>query len=1183
MVNPLPPKTELRCGPVTYVIESVIERGGTSIVYSAKQKGTEAVFAIKEAVPYMDEGLSRENLVIQPKGETGSKDWEDHAARLAQCRQAVKNEAKIGSLIKKPSSRAISIWSQLPVSEIVSDEITATRKVTESDGPGGSVFCILDNLEKKGQFLSQIIEGRRKTNSLFSAHELALIIQKILEALTDIHGIQRGSRFYLHGDLCAGNIFFEHAKNEEASLIGEAFLTDFGCAREVAQKNEETGELETEKLETVFTSPRYMAPEMMVPHPILSRKVDIYAVGCILLELMEFLPEPGHDLYLLVGESDFIQRGASPSVAEAFCSFLRGCLEEDPEKRLDLSKALKAATALSSRTEPPKYRLSPNLTLTSNWVKGSREEELRRLQRELAEGKKPVWIWGFGGVGKSELARKLGQEQAKQNIPAYFITFKGSMKNTILSLDFEGYTEEDGASEEKRIKDKIDILRGYYEDALFILDNYDPDTATVDMNDDEKEREKAEAENQLFQAFLGLPFQVVITTRSRPDRRTPELKELSEDELLTLFRSCAPEEEASDQDILSLIRAVEGHPLTVMLMASTIAASWSPLTVADLLERGLFQDSSFPAVVSDKDREQKRARISEHLRKLFHVAALSETQKRVLCHASLLPEGGIKASLFWECELPSEQEELALLERHCWLRRADGVLQIHPLLRDIIIDELNPSEDMCNSFLDRLWNRSNEGLDFTDIYLVFANAANQFPNSSKIHAERGALLLENQLFPGLKIDQDMHSMAVNAIKNINAIIHTFHFVGQIEIDGITYNIVDEFILNNEVYYTFVGQDSPTDLLFRKLMKEKGEEFFVGLDSEEEAELVMAYLHHRNIRLLTPDDKEAVFYSQIHLGIAFEKFGNHEEANRYLRIAELSCGKNKDLLSNFYSSTASLSRDNGLPELCEEYAVQMIKYRDSPFTDQLYDRLYEAMLSAEAFKMIADAYIKKDKSYNSAVIWLQKAEEKLEYANSLKHKPAVVKELMLLRLRICDTYVEADMKREALQYAVKVDFYYYMSSEAPDFTIVTRARLKTAAILLMMREPESALSTLEKAEESMNKISGDIIGYRKSLLYWKEEAFRQLGKYKEEAEIDKLLIELEEFAESNKKYSNLENYYKYFAFAMYSAGEKTALLQFVEEKIRQYEGTVSAEQNASSLMSLLKRMVSELKAELSIIE
>lgn len=65
-------------------------------------------------------------------------------------------------------------------------------------------------------------------------------------------------------------------------------------------------------------------------------------------------------------------------------------------------------------------------------------------------------------------------------------------------------------------------------------------------------------------------------------------------------------------------------------------------------------------------------------------------------------------------------------------------------------------------------------------------------------------------------------------------------VDAFEIDGTDYFVFKEFVIQGTTYYHLVNEKDPFDFLYRKLSIQDGEEYLVGLDSDQEFDRVIAY-------------------------------------------------------------------------------------------------------------------------------------------------------------------------------------------------------------------------------------------------------------------------------------------------------------------------------------------------------
>lgn len=65
-------------------------------------------------------------------------------------------------------------------------------------------------------------------------------------------------------------------------------------------------------------------------------------------------------------------------------------------------------------------------------------------------------------------------------------------------------------------------------------------------------------------------------------------------------------------------------------------------------------------------------------------------------------------------------------------------------------------------------------------------------------------------------------------------------IESIEIDGTDYFIAKEFVVKGTTYVHLINENDPLDMMYRKVVVGDGEEFLVGLDSDSEFDLVVAY-------------------------------------------------------------------------------------------------------------------------------------------------------------------------------------------------------------------------------------------------------------------------------------------------------------------------------------------------------
>lgn len=59
-------------------------------------------------------------------------------------------------------------------------------------------------------------------------------------------------------------------------------------------------------------------------------------------------------------------------------------------------------------------------------------------------------------------------------------------------------------------------------------------------------------------------------------------------------------------------------------------------------------------------------------------------------------------------------------------------------------------------------------------------------------------------------------------------------------NGIEYAIVKNGVINNILYTMFANVNDNTDICFRKTITKNGEDYYIGLDDDNEYDLVVAY-------------------------------------------------------------------------------------------------------------------------------------------------------------------------------------------------------------------------------------------------------------------------------------------------------------------------------------------------------
>ena len=385
-------------------------------------------------------------------------------------------------------------------------------------------------------------------------------------------------------------------------------------------------------------------------------------------------------------------------------------LRELPEEQLG-SVAEYLMEYIESRAGRPPYLLPSLPPAAENFVAGSRNQDLKKLGRML-KGRKPIFIWGVGGIGKTETAIQL----AKQFAPprgAYLLRCpeiadpdREILKETILAANISGYqfAGTDSIDHDQEYQERLDILRQYYRGAMLIIDNLDSPCKNIGEIQDE----------QSYRDLLALPLQLVFTTRSifKPEQENQiEIGRLCDEALLRLMRTRIFSDDYPDAELQMLIDAVDGHTLMVDLMACLLEESMgdtTPRQLLDALSNARLGELPY-FVTSEQNRRYKSRQIYAHLKVLFDISNLSTPERDIMRYATLLPEDGMDTELFRDCLNEVQQSVLPNLISLGWIQEVthedDCLCRVHPVIQQVCRGELMPTDENCGSFLDSLCNR----------------------------------------------------------------------------------------------------------------------------------------------------------------------------------------------------------------------------------------------------------------------------------------------------------------------------------------------------------------------------------------------------------------------------------------------------------------------------------------------
>ena len=536
---------------------------------------------------------------------------------------------------------------------------------------------------------------------------------------------------YLHLDIKPDNIYVLKETNQIINLF------DF----------------DTVKLKSDLENGNYIASTNKISAPEISKaeideftgkylqevdeRADIYAIGHILFEKVMERDAKSSDIILgkkfNLGKTKLL-KNSSPQLREKIQEIFQHTVVRMKSERYsntdELIKALDQALEIATE-EKDGYLIDNNITVTtsSNYYI-SRKDKLSEIRQHL-ENYHIAYLYGIGGIGKSETAREYAEEYRSSYTTIQLSIYSGDLKSLIAGLKIARSKISDDCNQTDNSFEKdINIRYGTRlailsqttmnnESTLLIIDNYN-----VEPDSDEYKRNV-----EVMKELKKLHIHILFTTRTLPndDKTKIDVEEFSKEELRHMFFAINPKDKDKEERIAQvdeLIETAYRHTLTVDLVAHQTAKieDYGKKTLSDyikvLKESGI--NSGINVVVyNNKDDNGKSDIIFEHIRALFNLTALTEKEKYIMVNACLLPLSGMPVAEFESFidleNYPNsesndgwgEDSTISNLIKGGWIKRINGEVSkitLHPIVSEVTVNELKPeiTEDKCKNFCDSM-------------------------------------------------------------------------------------------------------------------------------------------------------------------------------------------------------------------------------------------------------------------------------------------------------------------------------------------------------------------------------------------------------------------------------------------------------------------------------------------------
>lgn len=370
-------------------------------------------------------------------------------------------------------------------------------------------------------------------------------------------------------------------------------------------------------IQSVSYSKGWAAPEQMQQQiGKLCPATDLFSVGSILFERIMKRQFENSDMSPLAKwefDNRFDIKSVNPKVKRLLTDVFHKTLASNVKKRYqtadELSAALKELLDVVDGGKP--FIISSFPVSTCHFV--GRNVELEDLHTAVTETGK-VFIFGCGGIGKSELAKRYISLYADTYDAIVFIRYAGSIAEALRSIVVNGVNNNN---------DELDAIEALCDSrVLLVLDNFDV----------------ASDEDVGLEHLLSLGCNLIITTRTDfssayPDIPYIKIGKMAQSEFRIIFESESSRTLDNEEfmELIPIIHLGEQCTLYIVLLARLLkSGDYSLKELCAKVSAGLSGLDDTEDILNTKDGIRIKQTVAKAMSELFKLTKLTPNQSEIL-------------------------------------------------------------------------------------------------------------------------------------------------------------------------------------------------------------------------------------------------------------------------------------------------------------------------------------------------------------------------------------------------------------------------------------------------------------------------------------------------------------------------------------------------------------------------